>query len=245
MNVQTKICTGCGVPKVLKKFSKAKTGLFGVRGDCKVCEKARKKAYYIVHIEEKRAKGRASARARKGAAKAYYEANKNKIITQTRAYRKANKEKIKIYREVNREKRTIQRKVYQKSHKKERNTYNRLRNRIDSKYKLNKNMRTGIWQSLKLSKGGRAWKILVDYTIDDLITHIEKKFVDGMTWDNYGKDGWVIDHKIPISVFNFTNPEHRDFKRCWSLSNLQPMWEHDNCIKHTKLINHFQPSLLL
>jgi hypothetical protein len=26
-------------------------------------------------------------------------------------------------------------------------------------------------------------------------------------------------------------PEHRDFKRCWALKNLQPMWEKENLEK--------------
>lgn len=63
-----------------------------------------------------------------------------------------------------------------------------------------------------------------------------------MSWDNYGK--WHIDHKTPKSVFNFTQAEHRDFKRCWALKNLQPMWAEDNHSKGAKLTNHFQPSLL-
>jgi len=46
-------------------------------------------------------------------------------------------------------------------------------------------------------------------------------------------------------VFNFTNPDHMDFKKCWALKNLQPMWAKDNIIKGAKLDKHFQPSLLL
>jgi len=56
-----------------------------------------------------------------------------------------------------------------------------------------------------------------------MLKNILKTFEPWMSWKNYGKDGWEIDHKIPISVFNFTKPEHRDFKRCWALKNLQPL----------------------
>ena len=64
-----------------------------------------------------------------------------------------------------------------------------------------------------------------------------------MIWGNYGD--WHIDHKIPISAFNFTKPEHEDFKRCWALSNLQPLWAKDNISKNAKLEKHFQPSLAI
>jgi len=45
------------------------------------------------------------------------------------------------------------------------------------------------------------------------------------------------------SVFNFSKPEDMDFKRCWALSNLQPLWAADNFSKHAKLKKPFQPSM--
>ncbi|GAG78004.1 unnamed protein product, partial [marine sediment metagenome] len=52
-----------------------------------------------------------------------------------------------------------------------------------------------------------------------------------------------IDHKIPVSVFNFSKAEHMDFKKCWALKNLQPLWAIDNQTKNAKLKRPFQPSL--
>ena len=88
---------------------------------------------------------------------------------------------------------------------------------------------------------GRRWETLVGYTAQDLIKHIESQFVDGMNWEN--RHRWHIDHIIPVSAFNFTEPEHIDFKRCWALENLQPLWAKDNMRKHAKLDKPFQPSL--
>jgi len=104
----------------------------------------------------------------------------------------------------------------------------------------------GIYKSLKHnggSKRGRKWESLVDFTKDDIIRHLEKQFTDGMSWDNYGD--WHIDHKIPISAHNFKNTKHQDFKRCWSLKNLQPMWASENISKGAKLEKHFQPGLTI
>ena len=93
------------------------------------------------------------------------------------------------------------------------------------------------------NKKGRSWESLVGYTIFDLKKHLEKQFTPGMSWENYGK--WHVDHKIPVSVFNFTHPEHPDFKRCWELKNLQPLWAKENLKKGAKLEKHFQPRLAL
>lgn len=95
----------------------------------------------------------------------------------------------------------------------------------------------------KKSKNGRPWERLVGYTVKQLMKHLEKQFLPGMTWDNYGK--WHIDHIIPASVFNFQTPEDIDFKKCWALKNLQPLWGDDNLRKNNKLSKPFQPSLAL
>ncbi|EKS29291.1 Uncharacterised protein [Afipia felis] len=106
-------------------------------------------------------------------------------------------------------------------------------------------MSGGVYKSLKEMKAGRSWEVLVGYNLSELMRHLEKLFLPGMTWDNYGRGGWHIDHKIPKVVFNYTSPEHEDFKRCWALSNLQPLWEQDNISKNAKLAKQFQPTLAL
>ena len=42
---------------------------------------------------------------------------------------------------------------------------------------------------------------------------------------------WYIDHKVPIEKFNYSSYEEKEFKLCWSLENLQPMWAEENCKK--------------
>ena len=105
-------------------------------------------------------------------------------------------------------------------------------------------MSRGITHSLKGgSKAGRHWETLVHFTAEELIKHIEKQFEDGMSWDNYGE--WHVDHIIPKSVFNFETPEDIDFKRCWSLKNLQPLEATENRIKSARIEKPFQPSLAI
>lgn len=76
----------------------------------------------------------------------------------------------------------------------------------------------------------------------------EKQFIDGMSWGNHGKCNkgnttWHIDHIIPKSAFNITSVDDFDFKRCWALSNLRPMWGVDNCRKSKSVLYPFQISL--
>ena len=43
-----------------------------------------------------------------------------------------------------------------------------------------------------------------------------------MNWKNYGSY-WHIDHIKPKTLFNYSSPEDKEFIKCWSLSNLQPL----------------------
>lgn len=116
--------------------------------------------------------------------------------------------------------------------------------RSTAKGRLASSMSGGMYQSLKKgAKAGRHWETLVGYTVDQLKIHIEKQFLPGMTWANYGQ--WHIDHRIPIAAFNFEIPEDVDFKRCWELRNLRPLWALDNLKKLDKIDKPFQPSLRL
>ena len=63
--------------------------------------------------------------------------------------------------------------------------------------------------------------------------HIEKQFKDGMMWENYGE--WQIDHIIPKSFFKYKSISDVEFKMCWRLENLQPLWREENLSKKNNL----------
>jgi hypothetical protein len=111
--------------------------------------------------------------------------------------------------------------------------------------RINNSMAASISHSLHGSKSNRKWENIVGYTLEQLKKHLEKQFLSGMTWGNYGFYGWHIDHKIPKSVFNYTTTKHVDFKKCWALKNLQPLWGKDNLSKNNRLDKPFQPSFLM
>lgn len=124
--------------------------------------------------------------------------------------------------------------------------YHRERKKIARSTKdiiLNQRMAANINHALKGKKNRRKWENIVGYDLRQLKEHLESKFTNGMNWDNIGK--WHIDHIIPKSVFNFEDVSDIDFKKCWALNNLQPMWAFDNISKKDKLDKPFQPSLML
>ena len=83
-------------------------------------------------------------------------------------------------------------------------------------------------------KQGKSWLDLVPYGIEELRAHIERQFTKGMTWENMGE--WHLDHIVPVASFSFTSPEDDEFKACWALTNLRPMWARENQRKSAKRI---------
>jgi hypothetical protein len=102
-----------------------------------------------------------------------------------------------------------------------------------------------MWFSLRTGKQARSWETLAGYTTQDLREHIEKLFVGGMTWDRFLAGEIHIDHKAPISSFSFSRASDADFKRCWALDNLQPLWAIDNLVKGDKVVMPFEPALMM
>ena len=116
--------------------------------------------------------------------------------------------------------------------------YERNRKANDPLYKLISNFRTAIYQVLKennVEKNKHYFDIL-KYTPEDLIQHLEKQFTGNMTWENYGE--WHVDHKKPITSFNFQEMGDDEFMKCWSLDNLQPLWGEENIRKSNKIFNN-------
>ena len=137
--------------------------------------------------------------------------NRKKTREYTRNYRKNNPQKVKESTAKTNKKRM-------------RKPSNVISNRI----------RTQIHKHLKLrglSKGGKTFALL-GYTGTELYNHLQSQFTESMSWDNMGE--WHIDHIRPVSSFDYDSTEHPDFKKCWALNNLQPLWAQDNLNKNNK-----------
>ena len=82
---------------------------------------------------------------------------------------------------------------------------------------------------------------LIGCTIEEFWNHLEKHFKPGMTWENYGKAGWEMDHIIPCANFDLIVPEQQ--KQCFHYTNLQPLWVHENMSKGKKIVSRDITSL--
>jgi len=115
---------------------------------------------------------------------------------------------------------------------KKRNNLNEMfRKKNDPMFALRVRMRVLMYVTIRKCQASPTWEKLTGYTIEDLRNSIKSKFIDGMNWDRFMAGEIHIDHKLPISSFNYVKPEDDDFKKCWALDNLQPMWAKDNIKK--------------
>jgi len=207
-----KICTKCGEEKELYLFPKNTIKKDGYSFWCKEC----KKQYYLNNKEEILIKQ-----------KKYRDENKEKVKESSKKYRTNNFEKIK------KEKKIYYQKNKEKIRERHRN-YMRKRRKTDKMFKLKDNIRSLIKNSFLYSKNwGKTSKTqkILGCSFEELKRHLESQFQKGMTWDNYGRNGWHIDHIYPVS-------RARDEQHLLELNhytNLQPLWAKDNLSKGNRL----------
>jgi len=138
-----------------------------------------------------------------------------------------NKEYSKNYYKNNREKIIL----YVTSYQKKNNTWMK-KYHTDPIFKMNHNLRCRIREFLtskKFTKKNETKKIIGCSQLE-LKEFLEKKFKNGMMWENYGE--WHIDHIIPLSS---AENEEEIYKLC-HYTNLQPLWSTDNWKKGNRLL---------
>ena len=112
------------------------------------------------------------------------------------------------------------------------NEYFRNKKKGDINFKLICTLRSNLSESIRRNKLSKSYKTLdiLGISIEDFKLFIESKFIDNMSWDNYGK--WHLDHVIPISY-------GKNIEEIYKLSyytNFQPLWMIDNCSKGNRYI---------
>lgn len=139
---------------------------------------------------------------------AYYAANAETI-----------KGKVKEYREANRD--TV---------RKTQLAYQLRRKSEDPAFRLLLNLRGRVRDLLRGKR--KAAHGLVGCSLDELRSHLESQFRDGMSWENYGRKGWHVDHIRPCDAFDLNDPEQQ--RAAFHYTNLQPLWWHENLRKGAK-----------
>lgn len=102
----------------------------------------------------------------------------------------------------------------------------------DIQFKLGILLRTRLSIAIRNNqKVGSAIKDL-GCTIPELVIHLEKQFLHGMSWNNHSYNGWHIDHIKALANFDLTDREQ--LLEAVHYSNLQPKWAVDNLRKWKK-----------
>lgn len=139
----------------------------------------------------------------------------------------------KKYRENNTVKIKEGRKIYRKNNPNKGREYSKLRRKKDPFYRAIHNLRNRTTRYLKqigVKKDSPMFK-MIGCTPEEFRKYLENRFLEGMSWDNYGFYVWHIDHIIPISSAKTIE----DIKRLCHYTNFQPLWAEDNLKKSNQI----------
>jgi hypothetical protein len=94
-------------------------------------------------------------------------------------------------------------------------------------------MRTRLNKAIKKVKSKHTLE-LIGCSAEELKVHLESQFQPGMTWENYGRTGWQVDHIYPLS--KALKESEEKFNKMCHYTNLQPLWSVDNSRKKDKIV---------
>jgi hypothetical protein len=153
-----------------------------------------------------------------------------------KAYNKEYKKKNSIQLEINRKQwlkeNPEKAKKYRQRDNKRIAEYFKKRRKLDPIFRMKTNLRSRIVSAIKHDSKSFATIEYLGATSEVIKQHLESKFTEGMSWDNYGK--WQIDHIIPCAFFDLSDKVEQ--KKCFHYTNLQPLWKIDNLKKGNKIL---------
>lgn len=228
--VEHKRCSKCGNIKPCLEF-------YNIRTPCKTCVSKIHKRWREQHVEQMKIIRKKWADEHPEKLKEFYRRwaikHSNQRSKYGKEWRKQNPNAYKKWRTNNLERaRELSRKWGLKHRKYHNNITKKHRQTI--KGQLDSRMGNSLYLVLREKKANKTWQSLVGYTTDELKIRIESQFKDGMTWDDLLRGKIHIDHIVPKSKFYYKTADDPEFKVCWGLANLQPLWAQDNRVKHNK-----------
>ena len=158
------------------------------------------------------------------------------------AWRRARPEKVAASRQKeyrrDRHKRRLEGKAPRRNHPSNLSREGRLRLKwreqharrlADPKMRAAMNIKSALRRTAQGKQRSSKWLDILGYSRAEFVEHIERQFLPGMSWDNYGD--WHIDHIVPLSSFEINSASDPSLVRAWSLTNLRPLWAIDNLRK--------------
>jgi len=214
--VNSKICRTCLIEKNIDCFSIERKKIKGklyeyLKTRCKECDKEYLAKYHSLNKDRNNDKK-----------KAYRAENKEKISEQRKAKYQLNKDFILARCREKRKSPQYKTRV---------NEYHRNRRETDPLFKLQITLRNRIRKILNGWSKSASSEVLIGCSWEELKSHLESLFQEGMTWENHGNKGWHIDHIIPLS----SGKTLKEIEELCHYTNLQPLWWHENLSKGSKL----------
>lgn len=241
---QTKRCTGCERELPIERFAKAYKRVGpkhdGLRTRCRECEAARQREWYARNPEQSRKqvqRARDSGwkylyahRARRVAAGLHPKGDwDQRLRCAVNAAARKGREYWPMGCRVTPTKLVPQKPEPKPWHGLKGAEKHRVRWQHDPKYRLYHRLKRWMQKHLRDGAASAKWSEYLGYQPQELAQHLERQFVRGMGWHNMGE--WHIDHIVPVAAFDFERPTDPDFRACYSLANLRPIWARDNLAK--------------
>jgi len=231
-----KICKKCNTEKLTSEFYKEAKNKDGLRSVCKECHKKYVKEDTEQNKDIKKQYNKLYRKANREKliqnSKEYYQNHKKEICNQKKQYYINNetreKKRYKEYYSKNKERILKRNKDYYNTKiKNDLNFKLRCRIRCRVKYFLRK-----IDSHYRVTDIGCSMKVFMWFIEQQFYPNPETN--EQMTWNNYGYYGWHLDHIIPLSSFDLTDPEQ--YKKATHVTNYQPLWAKENYKKSNKLL---------
>lgn len=126
---------------------------------------------------------------------------------------------------------------YEAAYRNRRKQLHNLKQKTDPQYRIRRCLRGNLRRAVKNHGKVGSAVTLLGCSILALKERLEKLWLPGMNWDNYGrldKNGtcWQIDHIKPLSSFDLT--DQSQVAEACNYSNLAPLWAIDNRRKGSK-----------
>lgn len=239
-----KKCKRCDTEKAFNEFGNNKNYLDGKSIYCKDCEKLRGVEYRNKNrqkVNESSKKWRTNHPEKyKKTIEKYLEKNPNmtsterlKIYRQDENFRnKVNQKRKENYKNNIDKVREYTKQYYQNNKKILRvksDEWKKVKMKEDGFFRMKKNLRDRIRQYLISENKSKRTKDIVGLDKNEFKLYIQNKFVEGMSWENYGK--WHLDHKIPLCQAK----NNEEALKLNHYTNLQPLWAEDNIRKNRKI----------
>lgn len=214
-----KVCRYCKQEKPLSEFHHWKNSPDGFHFCCKECKKKQNQRRIEKTGKDVLSKRQSISKAIRRQTDPEYDSlcrERSRQHSKSESYKKAN---IK----------------YRQNHKEQITAKELERTNSNINIRLAKRIRTRVHKYL-LSESGHSLELL-GCSIEEFRHHLEQQFEPGMTWSNYGKGGWHIDHIVPVMWFDLTNK--REALICFNYRNCRPLWSKENGSKNDQLPRNY------